>query len=141
MRSTSTFSHVAGGVLVVHGTLGFAITGLATVPEAQDRLLGIGISPLVNAIHVGIGLALITAAALSPASGRTATLVAAVALGTLGLLGLAGSASNGALTGTDGTTTAGHLVLAAWATVTTIRAAGQRCDPSEGRATTKAVQR
>ena len=55
MRATSTFAHVAGGVLVAHGTLGFAVTGVSATPDAREALLGIGISPLVNLAHVGLG--------------------------------------------------------------------------------------
>lgn len=141
MRPTSTFAHVAGGVLVIHGTLGLAITGLASTPAAQDRLLGVGISPILNVVHVTLGLALVTTAALDDRWGRNATLVAAAALATLGLLGLAAPPGGGVLGSANGATTASHLVLAVWAAFACLQASRPRIAPADGHRTTKAVQR
>lgn len=141
MRATSTFAHVAGGVLVAHGTLGFAVTGVSATPDAREALLGIGISPLVNLAHVGLGLALITATALGPAWARTAALVAAAVLATLGLLGLSGSATGGALDGANAGTTTAHLVLAGWATVANLRSTRRQPDQPGGPTAPKPVRR
>lgn len=89
-RATSTnqlFGSVFGGVYVLVGLAGFAITGgLALLAKQGKDLIVFEVNPLHNVVHIAIGAALLLAASKGLAASRTMnTLVGAAYLATAAL--------------------------------------------------------
>ena len=122
MAPATRFGLLGGGLLVALGGLGFAVTGAARpLTSSGARLLGIGVNPAQNIVHVQIGMVLVLAATSSTSAARTATLLAAAALGVIGLFGLALVRTTGDPLGLNGWSNALHLGLSAWASMAALR--------------------
>lgn len=116
------FARVAGVLYCAAGIVGLAVTGIADLTRNTGAsLLGFEVNALANLLHLGVGVALVVAAAVSPESARLVTLLTAAAAGVAGLFGFA-------LIGTDANVLAlntasnnAHLVTAALATLAAAR--------------------
>lgn len=85
------FALAFGGVYVLVGLVGFAVTGFRDfASDTTTRLLVFDINPLHNLVHLAIGLALVAGAARPVTAGRTnlAIGVAYLAVAVVGLTGI-----------------------------------------------------
>lgn len=122
MGTVTRFGHLGGGLLVVLGAIGLAITGLADPLATQGRqLLVFTVNPAQNLVHIVLGLLMIGGAAGSHTSARTTMLIVSAALGTLGLVGLVLSGPTGSPLAINSWGNLLHLGLAGWGTMVLIR--------------------
>ena len=82
------FAVVFGGIFLLTGLLGFAVTGFSGFADTAGKTLFVfGLNPLHNLAHIVIG-ALWLASAIRAETARTATQVIGAAYLLLGILGL-----------------------------------------------------
>lgn len=126
---TRRFGHVAGTGYVAIGLLGFAVTGLSGFAATRGSLLvGLEVNPVHNLLHVGVGSALVVAAARGEPAAHTLALLVSAVYGVLGLLGLGLVGTTGNVLALNTADNVLHLATAATA------AAAAHLDPRHDRA-------
>jgi hypothetical protein len=88
MTNATRFAYVFGVTYLVVGLLGFVVTGISGFLDTEgESLLGFGINPLHNLVHVLIGGVLVAAAVQGGEASRLWTRIVGAVLGLVGILG------------------------------------------------------
>lgn len=115
------FAQWGGVVYSSLAIVGFGLTGMHDFTRRSgELLLGIEVNPLLNTVHLAVGLILLAASATGAEATRIATLLAAAAFGVAGLLGLAlvGTSANVLALNSRGNLV--HVATAALATCSSV---------------------